>query len=107
MVHSNNAARIRLWLRLKGLDDLVDCKMITYPDLQSEEYQKINPLKKVPAFVTGQGDCVFESFVIMQYLEDKFGHIGMPLMPENAEERAFVNLLVRVHDIYIASPNCT
>jgi hypothetical protein len=33
MIHSNNAARIRLWMRLKGLDELVDCKMITYPDL--------------------------------------------------------------------------
>jgi hypothetical protein len=43
----------------------------------------------------------------MQYMEDKYGHIGMPLMPESAEEKAFVNLLVRVHDIYIASPNCS
>ena len=31
MVHSNNAARVRLWLKLKGLDHLVDSKMITYP----------------------------------------------------------------------------
>ena len=33
MVHSNNAARIRLWLRLKKLDHLVGSKMVTYPDL--------------------------------------------------------------------------
>ena len=107
MVHSNNAARIRLLLRLKGLEDIVDSKMITYPDLQSEEFKAVNPLKKVPAFITNKGDCVFESFVIMQYLEDKYGHIGVRLMPENPEERAFVNLLVRVHDIYISSPNCS
>ena len=51
--------------------------------------------------------CVFESFVIMQYLEDKYGHLGAPLMPNAAEERVHVNLLVRMHDIYISSPNCT
>ena len=67
----------------------------------------MNPLKKVPAFVTANGDTIFESFVNMQYLEDKYGHHGVPLTPENPEEKAFVNLLVRVHDIYIASPNCT
>ena len=33
MIHSNNAARIRLWLRLSKLDNLVDIKFITYPDL--------------------------------------------------------------------------
>jgi hypothetical protein len=33
MKHSNNAARIRLWLKLKGLDDVVDSKYITYLDL--------------------------------------------------------------------------
>lgn len=33
MVHSNNAARVRMWLRLKGLQHLIDSKMITYPEL--------------------------------------------------------------------------
>ena len=52
MIHSNNAARIRLLVRLKGLQDIVDSKMVTYPDLQSEEFKAVNPLKKVPAFIT-------------------------------------------------------
>ena len=51
MIHSNNAARIRLWLRLKGLENLIESRMITYPDLQSEEFKRVNPLKKVPAFI--------------------------------------------------------
>ena len=33
MIHSNNAARARLWIKLKGLGFLIDTKMITYPDL--------------------------------------------------------------------------
>jgi len=72
MKHSNNAARIRLWLRLKKLTDKVNIDMITYPDLQSERFKKVNPLKKVPAFIQPDGTCIFESFVIMQYLEDKY-----------------------------------
>ena len=38
MIHSNNAARIRLWLKLTRLDHLVDTKMTTYADLQTEEF---------------------------------------------------------------------
>lgn len=107
MVHSNNAARCRLWLRLKGLEDKIDTKMIVYADLQSEEYRKVNPLKKVPAFITADGDCIFESLVIMQYLEDAFGNEGPSMVLDDPADRAHVNLLVRMHDLYIASPNCT
>jgi glutathione S-transferase len=107
MIHSNNAARCRIWIRLKGLEDVIQTNMIVYDDLQSPEYLKVNPQKKVPAFITDQGTCLFESFVIMQYLEDKYGHYGTPLMLVDPEERALASLLVRVHDIYISSPNCT
>ena len=37
MVHSNNAARVRLWLALKrtgGMGDEVDVRTIEYADLQ-------------------------------------------------------------------------
>ena len=39
MVHSNNAARIRLWLRLKGMEGEIETRMVTYPDLQTEEFK--------------------------------------------------------------------
>jgi glutathione S-transferase len=109
MVHSNNAARIRLWIRLKGLEDIFDMKMITYADLQSDEFKRVNPLKKVPSFITEGGDCIFESFVIMEYLEDKYGNMGerASFRLSTPEAKAYTNLLVRIHDIYIASPNNT
>merc|ERR1719161_480471 len=81
--------------------------MIVYADLQSDGFLKYNPTRKVPAFITENGDCLFESYVIMQYLEDKYGHLGPSMLLDTPEDRAFVNLLVRVHDIYISSPNCT
>mmetsp|Transcript_31083 Transcript_31083/g.48690 ORF Transcript_31083/g.48690 Transcript_31083/m.48690 type:complete len:729 (-) Transcript_31083:24-2210(-) len=108
MVHSNNAARIRLWLRLSGMTDAVETRMVTYGDLHTDEFLAVNPLRKVPALITANGTCIFESFVIMQYVEDKLGDwTDERFVPEDPEEKALVNLLVRIHDLYIASPNCT
>mmetsp|Transcript_58846 Transcript_58846/g.137442 ORF Transcript_58846/g.137442 Transcript_58846/m.137442 type:complete len:276 (-) Transcript_58846:112-939(-) len=108
MVHSNNAARIRLWIQLKRLSDKIDTKMITYADLQSPEYARINPLKKVPGMLLEDGKTqLFESKVIMSYLEDRFGREGPSLVLDTPEARARVNLLCSIHDLYIASPNCT
>jgi len=108
MVQSNNAARIRLWLRYKGLEDTVTTKMIVYQDLNSATFKDVTPLQKVPAMHLGCGRNIWESNVILQYVEDKFGHLGAPQTTlESPEDMAFVELLCRTHDIYIASPNCT
>ena len=107
MIHSNNAARVRLWIKTKGLQDKIKTIIVRYADLKSEEFAKVNPLKKVPAFVTSTGITIFESFVIMQYLEDAYGKEGVPTMLVEPSERAFVHLIVRCHDLYISSPNCT
>jgi glutathione S-transferase len=118
MVHSNNAARIRLWLRLKGgCEDVVETILIKHNDLHTDAFGTITPLKKVPAFVTDRGLHLFESYVILQYLEDRFGSSGAPdsdnkvrgpsLVLDTPDDRAFVQLIVRCHDIYISSPNCT
>lgn len=108
MKHSNNAARIRLWLRIKNMDRCIETKLLTHDDLESDDYANINPLKKVPALETDNGRSLFEASVIMQYLEDRFGSFGPPcLIMESAEDRALVNLIVKCHDLYIASPNCT
>ena len=107
MLHSNNAARVRLWLQLKGMTDTIETRMVTYPDLQSAEFAAVNPLKKVPALIRADGVTVFESNVILDYLEDKHRDDGPRFLPPTPEERQFVGLLNRVHDLYIASPNCT
>ena len=107
MVHSNNAARCRLWIKAKGLQNKIKTIVVRYADLKGKDYASVNPLMKVPAFITPDGTTIFESFVIMQYLEDAYGHEGIPTMLTNPTERAFVHLVVRCHDLYIASPNCT
>ena len=70
MVHSNNAARVRLWMQLKrpgGMTDFIETRTLAYPDLQSAEFARINPLKKVPALIRTDGTTVFESNVILSY----------------------------------------
>merc|ERR1712113_815885 len=89
------------------MKDKIETRTISYPDLQTEEFQKVNPLKKVPALVRPDGETVFESFVILEYLEDKYGDQGVSFKPSTPEGRQKMNLLIRVHDLYIASPNCT
>ena len=114
MRHSNNAARIRIWLDLKELHHEVDTTWVKYEDLQSPEFAKVNPLRKVPGLVLPSGDTLFESSVILDYLEDKFSDYVPPsrteplsLQPDTPEGRAKMRLSVRIHDLYIASPNCT
>lgn len=107
MAHSNNAARIRIWLQHKGLQDQIETRTVTYPDLSSESFVAVNPMKKVPAFIQADGSCIFESFVILEYLESKYSDTGPVFRPSNHEEAAHMNLLIRMHDLYIASPNCT
>ena len=59
------------------------------------------------ALIRADGATVFESNVILDYLEDKHRDDGPRFLPPTPEERQFVGLLNRVHDLYIASPNCT
>ena len=112
--HSNNSARVRLWLRLHGgLENHIKIVILGHADLdQGDKLAKVNPLKKIPAFVTDTGLNLFESFVILSYLEDRFGGsesgaTAPRLVLGTPDDRAFVQLLVRIHDIYISSPNCT
>jgi len=109
MVHSNNAARVRLWMALKrdgGMDDEIETRVIKYPDLQTPEFAAVNPLKKVPALIRVDGTTVFESNVILSYLEDKY-HLGRSFKPSTADGRQEMELLCRIHDLYIASANTT
>lgn len=89
---SNNAARIRLWLNMKqSMQNEIDTIKITYADLQSKEYALINPLKKVPVFIRSDGSTIFESNVILSYLEDKYGG-RQTFTPSTPEGRQDMNL---------------
>ncbi|KAL9178891.1 hypothetical protein ACHAXT_011864 [Thalassiosira profunda] len=111
MVHSNNAARVRLWVQMKkplgAMRDEIETRTIAYPDLQAPEFARANPLRKVPALIRPDGEAIFESHVILSYLEDKYKREGPSFEPPTPEGRQAMQLLCRLHDLYVASPNCT
>jgi len=45
--------------------------------------------------------------VILNYLEDKYADEGETFKPETPEMRQLMDLMIRVHDLYVASPNAT
>ena len=94
--------------------------MLSHADIEAESYRHVNPLKKVPALVvetendtsgtTSSSNLhLFEASIIMGYLEDivPTSILRMTDGMSTPEDRALVSLIVRCHDLYISSPNCT
>lgn len=81
-------------------------KLVNYKDLKSPEFKSINPSGKIPGLVHEDGKTVFEASVILNYLEHKYCGGDHPYTPSDLEERQLMELIIRCHDLYIASPNC-
>jgi glutathione S-transferase len=63
-------------------------------DLQDkpEWYLERNPLGKVPAVETESGDCLYESLIISDYLDEKYPE--RPLQPKDPMQKAKDRILV-------------
>lgn len=96
---SNICGRIYIWLKLKNLEDLFTIKVISQDELSSVTH-------KAPVLVLTDGSIVFDAFVIMQYLEDKYNSQGLSLSLDSPEQRTFVHLIVRLHDLNIPCLSC-
>lgn len=94
------AARVRLAVYLKGLDDQVSFAPPPGDGLKSPEYLAENPLGKVPALKLDTGFCLPESELIVEYLEDAYPE--PPLRPADPEVRAKARLVARLADLYLA-----
>ncbi|WOH14410.1 hypothetical protein DCAR_0933929 [Daucus carota subsp. sativus] len=77
--------RVRIALRLKGLDhEYIAVDMINGEHL-TDEFLKLNPLGMVPALVDGD-IIIADSFAILMYLEEKYPE--HPLLPNDFQKRA-------------------
>jgi glutathione S-transferase len=95
---SNYATKNRIAIYDKGLT----VEFVDPPGgLHSPEYQKINPLDKIPCLEV-DGVIIPESEIIAEYLEEKFPE--KPLLPKSPEARAKVRLFGRFHDLYLEPP---
>jgi len=107
MKHSNNSARIRLWVALKeGMKDKIESRVLTEDKLKDPEFTRVSPLQQVPAYRRTDGVGFFDSDVILSYLEDKYSDQKPSFMPDTPEDRQSMHLMVRIHDIYISASNC-
>jgi glutathione S-transferase len=96
---SNFATKCRIVVFEKGAN--IELADIPGGNPKSPEYQKINPLGKVPALQTD--DLVIaESEIINEYLEEKYP--SPPLLPKSPEDRAKVRFLTRLNDLYLDPP---
>ncbi|RMF94871.1 MAG: glutathione S-transferase family protein [Gammaproteobacteria bacterium] len=91
-------ARVVMFARIKGLE--LEPAGIPGDSPRSAEYLAINPIGKIPSLAV-DGQCIAESEVICEYLEDAAG--GRPGLPSDPLQRATSRLTGRIVDLYIAT----
>ncbi|XP_022895612.1 glutathione S-transferase zeta class-like [Olea europaea var. sylvestris] len=82
---SSCSCRVRIALKLKGLDYEYIAINLLKGDQKSPEFLKLNPLGYVPVLVDGDF-VVADSFAILLYLEEKYPQ--HPLLPKDLQKRA-------------------
>jgi len=83
------AQRAHLVLDAKKIPhDVVNIKLSDKPEWLFEK----NPLGKVPAIETESGDCLYESLIIADYLDEKYPE--RPLQPKDPMQKAKDRILV-------------
>jgi glutathione S-transferase len=61
-----------------------------------EDFERVSPLREVPALVDDDGFALFDSRLILEYLEDRFP--DPPLLPRDPRERAMARRIEQVMD---------
>jgi maleylpyruvate isomerase len=88
---SSAAYRVRIALHLKGLEAERRFVHLRKGEQRAPAYLELNPQGLVPALVLDDGTVLTQSLAIVEYLEEKYPQ--PPLLPENAEDRAFVRAI--------------
>nr|XP_043628217.1 glutathione S-transferase zeta class-like [Erigeron canadensis] len=82
---SSCSFRVRIALKLKGLDYEYKAVNLLKGEQHSPEFLKVNPVGYVPALVDGDM-VIVDSFAIIMYLEEKYPQ--HPLLPRDLEKKA-------------------
>jgi len=92
-------ARVAMFAALKGMD----LPMEPAPGgMGSAEYKALNPTGKIPALEV-DGQCIAESEVICEYLEEVYPEPA--LLPRDPKSRARSRMISRMTDLYVAPHN--
>jgi len=96
---SNNVSKVRHCLHYLGLDYENIPTSPLLGETQTEEFQAINPIGKVPV-IEIDGVKIFESNAINKYLASKN---NSPIYPENLEKRAVVDQWMDFSSIHVGA----
>jgi glutathione S-transferase len=92
--------RVRLCLYAKGLPvEIIEPPGFHATTESKGDYLTINPIGRVPALITDDGQALPESEVICEYLEDAYP--DPPTLPKDPWGRAQVRLIARLCDFYL------
>ena len=94
-VESTCAQKVRFVLVEKGLEWTEHLLNLRKGDQFRPEYLKLNPKAVVPTLVNGK-DCIRESSVIAEYIDDAFP--DPPLRPADPGDRAIMRLFMKAFD---------
>jgi len=92
--------RVRIAELAKGID--IERAPLPAAGIKTGEYLELNPIAKIPVLVTDTGTVIPESEAILNYLEDRFP--SPSLRPQDPENRAHINVTIRIMDTYIMAP---
>jgi len=92
--------RVRIAQIAKGIE--IERAPLPATGIKTGEYLEMNPIAKIPVLVTDSGTVIPESEAILNYLEDRFPTPS--LRPVDPEQRARVNIAIRVMDTYVMAP---
>jgi glutathione S-transferase/RNA polymerase-associated protein len=98
------ARKVKIVLELKGLPyQRIFVNPLDADSSALREFAAVSPRMEVPSLVDDDGTAVFDSTVILDYLEEKWP--APPAMPEAPAERARVRMLEELCDTQLEAVN--
>ncbi|KAI8085898.1 maleylacetoacetate isomerase [Gilbertella persicaria] len=91
---SSASWRVRIALEWKGIKYDLQPIDLLHGQNKTEEFRKVNPTQKIPAFVTKDGKILTQSQAIIEYLEETYP--DRPMLPQCATKRAEVREICQI-----------